>query len=77
MQEVTLRSHFTLKFGWEKDKNNKLLAPVVASNDIKAALKEVLKQIRWNCKGELCTFFQHATAYNKQLGLNLFVHGAT
>ena len=39
-------------------------------NDTKVAPEEDFKQIRCNCKGELCTFFQHATAYNKQLGLD-------
>ena len=43
----------------------------MAPNDTtKVALEEVLKRIRCNCKGELCTFFQHATAYIQQLGLD-------
>ena len=50
----------------------------MAPNDTtKVALEEVLKRIRCNCKGELCTFFQHATAYIKQLGLDWIAHEAT
>ena len=48
---------------------NKLLVPVIAQNDTKAAPEKALKRIRCNCNGELCTFFQHATAYSEQLGL--------
>ena len=50
--------------------NKKLLVPVMALNDTKASSEEVLKRIQCNCKGELCIFFQHATAYSKQLGLH-------
>ena len=49
----------------------------MAPNDTKAAPEEVLKWIWCNCKGELWTFFQHATAYTKQLGLDWIVHEAT
>ena len=49
----------------------------MASKGTKAAPEEVLKRIWCNCKDELCTFFQHATAYSKQLGPDWLVHEAT
>ena len=48
----------------------------MATNDTKVIPEKVLKCIRCNCKGELCNFFQHATAYSKQLGLGSLVHEA-
>ena len=49
----------------------------MSPNDTKLAPEKVLKQIQCNCKGELCTFFQHATAYSKQLGLDWFAQQTT
>ena len=49
----------------------------MAPNDTKTAPEEVLKQIWCNWKGELCAFFQHATAYIKQLWLDWIAHKAT
>ena len=49
----------------------------MSPNDTKLAPEKVLKQIQCNCKGELCTFFQHATAYSKQLELDWFAQQTT